>query len=106
MRALSLIFFALLFANMTCEDIDIDAPACVKKLIKDDPQPVEVWRYQFEDQTVYLVVGDCCDQYNSVYDSNCNLICHASGGITGNGDGRCPEFFDTATDGLMIWKKK
>jgi len=106
MRALSLIFIVLLFANMTCEDIDIDAPACVKKLIKDDPQPVEVWRYQFEDQTVYLVVGDCCDQYNSVYDSNCNLICHPSGGITGNGDGQCPEFHDAATDGVLIWKKK
>jgi hypothetical protein len=105
MRALGLILILFLFANMTCEDAGIDAPACVRSLIKQEPQPIEVWRYRFETQTVYYLVGDCCDQFNSVYDSDCNLICHSSGGITGNGDGNCPEFYDTATDGVLIWKK-
>lgn len=106
MKKLALIFIAVLFLNMTCEDVEIDAPRCVRELIKQEPQPVEVWRYTFENQTVYYLVGDCCDQFNSVYDSNCNLICHPSGGITGGGDGTCPEFHNTAKDGLLIWKKK
>lgn len=105
MKKLALIFIAALFLNMTCETVDIDAPACVKTLIKDDPQPIEVWRYRFEDQTVYYVAADCCDFFNSLYDSNCNLICHPSGGFTGNGDGNCTEFHDDATDGVLIWKK-
>jgi hypothetical protein len=105
MRALGLILILLLFANMTCEDTEIDAPPCVRNLIKQEPQPIEVWRYRFENQTVYYLVGDCCDQFNSVYDSDCNLICHPSGGITGTGDGNCPAFYDTATDGVLIWKK-
>ncbi len=106
MRAFRLIFIAFLFSNMTCEEAGIDAPACIQTLIKTDPQPIEVWRYKFDGQMVYYVAADCCDQFNSVYDSNCNLICHPSGGIAGSGDGQCPEFHNTATDGVLIWKKK
>jgi len=105
MRALGLILIVFLFGNMTCEEAGIDAPACIKTLIKADPQPLEVWRYRFENQTVYYLLNDCCDQFNSVYDTNCTLICHPSGGITGGGDGNCPEFHNTVKDGVLVWKK-
>ncbi|MBX2899178.1 MAG: hypothetical protein KF775_05995 [Cyclobacteriaceae bacterium] len=75
-------------------------------LITTEPQPLEIWRYRFDNKIVYYLVGDCCDQYNSVYDLNCNLLCHPSGGIAGSGDGRCPGFHNTARQGELLWKKK
>ena len=46
----------------------------------------------------------CCDQYNNLYDSDCNLICAPSGGYTGKGDQKCLDFFDKAKHVKLIWK--
>lgn len=85
-------------------NISIDVPACVENLIQKDPQPKEVWRYTYQDEPVFLVIPDCCDQYVSVYSSKCVLICSPGGGITGKGDGKCPDFYQEAKEGLLLWK--
>jgi len=81
-----------------------DVPVCVRDLIQKDPQPKEVWRYTYKNQVVFLVVPDCCDQYISVYSSQCDLICSPSGGFSGKGDGKCPDFYQEAKEGLLLWK--
>jgi hypothetical protein len=81
-----------------------DVPVCVRDLIQKDPQPKEVWRYTYQGEPVFLVVPDCCDQYISVYSSKCVLICSPGGGITGKGDGKCPDFYQEAKEGLLLWK--
>jgi hypothetical protein len=53
---------------------------------------------------VFLVVPDCCDQYISVYSSECALICSPSGGFSGKGDGKCLDFYQEAKEGLLLWK--
>jgi len=104
----SFVSISLLVVSLSgCDPNDIprDVPSCVKELIRSKPaQPLEVWRYQFQHQTVYLTVPDCCDQYISVYSAQCTFICAPSGGFSGKGDGKCPTFNDDATDGVMIWK--
>ena len=85
-------------------------PACIEakiQEIKSQPvwnPPAQIWQYQYNGQTVYGISSNCCDQYNRLVDENCNILCSPSGGITGKGDGRCPDFFDKQTDEKLIWK--
>jgi len=64
----------------------------------------EVWEYKYQGQQVYLVTADCCDQYTTVYDACLNVLCAPSGGFTGRGDGRCPDFNEKATDKKLVWR--
>ena len=66
---------------------------------------VQIDEYRYNGNKVYLVTAPCCDQFNTVYDEQCNAICAPSGGITGNGDGKCPDFSVTATHVKLVWKK-
>lgn len=100
--------FLILSVVWSCESINIapSAPDCLKKIIRTSkPEPNEISRYVYNGKTVYLVIPDCCDQYISLYDDNCNFLCAPSGGLTGKGDGKCPDFYDKATKGELIWKK-
>jgi hypothetical protein len=85
-------------------------PACVQRIIddskKEDPPmpPVQVDEYLYKGKKVYLFTAQCCDFYNMVYDDSCRNICAPTGGITGKGDGKCPDFDSTAKLVKNIWK--
>ena len=85
-------------------------PACVQKLIddakKEEPPmpPVQVDEYLYKGKKVYLFTAQCCDFYNMVYDDSCKTLCAPSGGFTGKGDGKCPDFDSTAKLVRTIWK--
>jgi hypothetical protein len=68
--------------------------------------PAKVFRYTYKDQQVYYVTGRCCDVPGRVYDMYGNVICEPDGGITGRGDGRCPDFFEERKDETLIWEDK
>lgn len=85
-------------------------PACLAQRIHEieseppaDPR-AEIWRYDYNGKTVYHLLPSCCDQMSELYDDRCNLICHPDGGITGQGDGNCTDFFSTRQNGVMMWK--
>jgi hypothetical protein len=86
-------------------------PVCLQQLIdnakKEDPPnlPEQVDVYLYKGNKVYLVTAPCCDFFNLVYDDSCKTICAPSGGITGRGDGRCPDFDSVAKLVKQIWKK-
>ena len=88
----------------------IRIPACIQDkidAIQQQPRynpPATVYRYVYGDRYVYLISSDCCDQYNYLYDKDCNLVCAPTGGITGKGDGRCSNFKQMASDETLIWK--
>lgn len=117
-KALVLIsILALILSNCKSNDNDINCmpnpisiPACVQAKIdsiKNIPvwnPPASVYSYVYKNQTVYSFSADCCDQFNVVMDANCKVICSPSGGITGSGDGRCPDFQKMATNENLIWK--
>jgi hypothetical protein len=105
----SVLIFLVLFAILSCESVNIapGASDCLEKFIRTSkPQPIEISSYLYNGKTVYLVVPDCCDQYISLYDGDCHFLCAPSGGFTGKGDGKCPDFYDKATKGTLVWKKE
>lgn len=68
--------------------------------------PLSIWRYTYRDQTVYYFVARCCDQYNTLYDKHGNFLCAPSGGITGAGDRKCPDFYNNRKNEKLIWTDK
>ncbi len=52
----------------------------------------------------YYIPPYCCDVYSELYDFNGQLICHPDGGITGAGDGKCPDFYKDSIIYTLIWK--
>jgi hypothetical protein len=85
-------------------------PLCIKKIInngnKQSPPdvPLEINEYLYQGKKVYLFSAPCCDQFNMLYDENCNVLCAPSGGFTGRGDGKCRDFDSTAKLVKLIWK--
>lgn len=63
-----------------------------------------IWQYNWRGQKVYIVSETCCDQYETVYDACFNGLCAPSGGHSGQGDGRCPDFHRQATDEQLVWR--
>jgi hypothetical protein len=94
----------------TCNKLNQSTPACILdkiELIKAQPKwnpPAEVNEYLYNDQHVYLFSSNCCDQYNVVYDENCNPVCAPSGGFAGKGDGKCTDFNERARHIRLVWK--
>lgn len=84
-------------------------PVCVRQMIdkatKEDPPnpPEQVDQYEYLGKTVFLVTAGCCDQYNTLYDDSCKVICAPSGGITGRGDRKCEDFSKTASHVKKVW---
>ncbi|WP_018476348.1 DUF6970 domain-containing protein [Pontibacter roseus] len=80
----------------------------IRELEEEQPAnpPVKVYRYNYNDQEVYYLSGRCCDIPSKLYDVNGNLLCEPDGGITGKGDGRCPDFLETRTNETLIWEDK
>ena len=66
--------------------------------------PQSVWRYQYHGRIVYYVPPQCCDQFSMLFDEKGSLICAPDGGISGSGDGRCPDFIAARTNEQLVWK--
>lgn len=68
--------------------------------------PQSVTRYDYHRKTVYYMVAPCCDKFNIVFDSACNILGYPDGGYTGRGDGKMPNFHEEATEKKIVWKMK
>lgn len=97
--------------NSRCGKQKPDAiPVCIQQkieAIKAEPKwnpPAEVDEYLYNGKHVFLFSSNCCDQYNILYDENCEVICAPSGGLTGKGDGKCADFAESAKHVKLIWK--
>lgn len=105
----SLLAFIAVLLVASCDQTGLiskeNCPSCFNSILDQSNPPLEIWRYVFNNQLVYLAKPDCCDQYEQVYASDCSLICAPGGGITGKDDGKCADFYDKATNGLLVWKK-
>jgi len=87
-------------------------PSCLEekiKTMKADPaqgEPMSVIQYSYKNQTVFYLTSPCCDKYNIVYDSVCNILGYPYGGYTGKGDGKMLDFYSEAGNKKIIWQKK
>jgi hypothetical protein len=85
-------------------------PSCIRQRIdsiKKEPRwnpPAQVNEYTYNDRRVFLFSSNCCDFFDPLFDSACNYIGAPYGGITGRGDGRCPDFDKTAKHVKLVWK--
>ena len=83
---------------------------CIKKLIgqfmREDVQnpPRKIYSYTYEGKTVYYVTPPCCDFFSDLYDSDCKIIAHPDGGITGRGDGRAKDFVKSRKNEKLVWE--
>ena len=87
-----------------------NAPEWVTALIQQlEAQPVTnppafIARYEYQGQTVYFLPSRCCDIPSNVYSASGTIICHADGGLSGVGDGRCADFFSARKDEKIVWR--
>lgn len=65
--------------------------------------PASIWRYTYRDAVVYYIPPYCCDVPGELYDSAGNLVCAPDGGLDGQGDGKCPDFFRERSDEERVW---
>ena len=106
-----LIVIGLISVITSCKtsDLVIDAPKCIESKIEEimnhetTNPPTQVRKWEVDGEIYYYITADCCDQYNYLYDNNCELICAPDGGITGNGDGNCLEFTSEIVK-TLIWQ--
>jgi hypothetical protein len=66
--------------------------------------PISISRYRYDGRAVYFVPQRCCDIFSDLYDDAGNVIAHPNGGITGNGDGRAPDFATSAEFQYVVWR--
>jgi len=65
--------------------------------------PQTIWKYNYQGSTVYYIPPQCCDQMGKLYDVGGTWICAPDGGLTGRGDGKCPDFFRLSSNQVLIW---
>ena len=105
------VLFSLFLLILSCNNSDneIDAPTCIETKIleikKSDIQnpPAKVWKWEVDGDIYYYLTSDCCDQYSYLYNENCEIVCAPDGGITGNGDGKCPVFTNKIVK-TLVWE--
>jgi hypothetical protein len=109
---LAKIFAVILFisCSSTKQQTKDEVPSCINTMIqafkseqKQNP-PRSITQFNYKGRQVYYVTSPCCDQFNSVVDSTCNVLGAPDGGITGKGDGKIPDFHQTATRVRVVWQ--
>jgi len=85
-------------------------PCMVTKIeeMKSDPKvnaPQSVTQYMYKGSAVFYISAGCCDQFNQVYNSDCDYLGSPDGGISGKGDGKISDFFASATNKKVVWKR-
>ena len=106
------VFFSILAFNLAAcaqKTADSNVPATTSAKL-DTTLPwlqIKIWDYQskpvsnpprsiikttYEGKPVYYLPPVCCDIPSELYAEDGKLICYPSGGITGNGDGKCTKF--------------
>lgn len=99
------------FAMLSCKKIELqkDVPNCVERKIRKISKeqvrnpPATVWEWKVDGNTYYYITSGCCDQFNYLYDDNCNEVCAPDGGFSGRGDGNCPQFIGQI-EKTLIWE--
>lgn len=101
-----LIFLAPVLMATNCDPVttptDDGGPPCAE-LWSEGHTPEQVDEWAWNGQVVLRADFGCCDMYTEVYDQDCTYLCAPDGGLTGLGDGTCPDFFDEARHLETIW---
>jgi hypothetical protein len=107
----STIFLLISCAGNKSQGISGMPPCMITKIegMKSNPeanQPQSVTQYSYKGAAVFYITAGCCDQFNTVYNSDCDYLGAPDGGITGKGDGKLNDFFVNATNKKVVWENK
>jgi hypothetical protein len=104
---MKMIFIFLLCLAAACKKGNNAYPECVQTVVDNGSDDYEkINQYRYNSKTVYLFSSRrCCDDFNYLYDENCNRLCAPSGGITGRGDNKCPDFAQNAQLVRLVWER-
>jgi len=97
------------FSSCNKSDAESEIPTCIEAqitLLNNKPvqnPPAKIWEWKTANNTFYYITSDCCDQFNYLYDIDCNIVCAPDGGFTGTGDGKCPAFTEPMQK-TLIWE--
>ena len=109
MSLISLVAIAFVMAFVSCENANnSQIPKPIRKLISEqkDNCLTSVQKYHYQGKEAYLFESSSYADYPAVvYDENGDVICMPSGGLSGAGDGKCPCFYEEATDKEVVWNK-
>lgn len=103
-----------LLALLSCrqdEPTPTTVPACIQTIIQQNGRLnasqsyVSITRYKYQKRYVYFGFSECCDAYDTLFDTTCQILCSPSGGFIGKGDGKCANFFKEATEETQIWQR-
>ena len=65
--------------------------------------PARVVSYSYRGGVVFYVPPHCCDVPSTLLDGAGQKLCSPDGGMTGRGDGKCSDFFETRTNERVLW---
>ncbi|HZX73217.1 MAG TPA: hypothetical protein VFE57_02270 [Cyclobacteriaceae bacterium] len=86
-----------------------DVPRNVDRYIHDKRiNPIKISRVEYSVQSSvgYLIDQNGNDMFIILVDSDGNYICAPSGGFTGSGDGKCPDFYKSLKSIETVWESK
>ncbi len=66
--------------------------------------PASLTKCVYKNKIVYYLPPRCCDIPSVLYNENGEVICAPDGGFTGDGDGKCQDFFEEKKDCEIIWE--
>jgi len=70
--------------------------------------PAKILRYTYSQKSYYYVPPAAGDQFSSLYNAVGKEICAPDGGITGMGNGKCPNFvrkmLSSREPGKVVWQ--
>lgn len=66
--------------------------------------PIRIDACLWQGDTVYHESAPCCDQFTTLYNKAGAILCYPTGGITGQGDGKCPSFRSTHQALFTVWE--
>lgn len=104
------LFSIMLLTSCQKAEIPKYTPICIIQEIdiiksEDVRNPAtSIWQYEYNGEMVYYITSYCCDIESQLFDGECNQICSPDGGLTGTGDGKCPDFFSNRKNEKLVWK--
>jgi hypothetical protein len=66
-------------------------------------EPAELWLWRINGVNHYLITSECCDEFNYLYDEDCNIYCAPTGGPANEGNGSC-ELQGKKIKKTLLWK--
>ncbi len=71
--------------------------------VSDPPASVILFSYRRLPVYYFPPRQQCCDFASEVFSASGRRLCSPDGGITGNGDGGCPDFAASARRVRLVW---